>query len=343
MSDTQTPLGSEFDFGTTAAEVVAGLDLTGRVAIVTGGASGIGLETTRAFVSAGAEVIVGARHPARASEGLGSLRGVEVAPLDLIDPASIDSFAERFLGSRRHLHILVNNAGIMASPLARDARGYESQFATNHLGHFQLAIRLWPALLEAQGARVVALSSRGHRFAGVDFDDPNFERRPYDRWVAYGQSKTANALFAVWLDALGADHGVRAFSVHPGRIVATGLSRSLSPEEIAAIPVADANGRPFTDPADYIKSSEQGAATTVWCATSHQLDGRGGLYCEDCDVAPVVPADSQGLGVRPYAIDRELAERLWGLSERLTRSRLARSDTSSCAASRDQKTASMSH
>jgi NAD(P)-dependent dehydrogenase (short-subunit alcohol dehydrogenase family) len=171
---------------------------------------------------------------------------VTAETLDLMDPVSIDAFAERFVGSGQALHILVNNAGIMANPLTRDARGYESQFSTNHLGHFQLTARLWPALRRAEGARVVSLSSVGHRRAPVDFEDPNFERREYDRWVAYGQSKTANALFAVNLDTIGEPHGIRAFSVHPGGVV-TDLIRYVSTEEVRAYGVLDQHGRPVID------------------------------------------------------------------------------------------------
>jgi len=188
---------------------------------------------------------------------------VELETLELIDPASIDTFAGRFLSSGRPLDILIHNAGIMAPPLRRDARGYESQFATNHLGHFQLSARLWPALKQAGKARVVAVSSTGISFGGVDFDDPNFERREYDKWKAYGQSKTANALFAVVLDKRGQAHGIRAFSAHPGGIY-TDLARHLSLEELAF------DGE--------LKTPEQGAATSVWCATSPQLEGeRRGL------------------------------------------------------------------
>lgn len=242
---------------------------------------------------------------------MAGLDRVEIDSLDLIDPTSIDAFAERFLASGRPLHILVNNAGIMATPLVRDARGFESQLATNHLGHFQLTERLWPALRMASGARVVSLSSRGHIRAGVDFDDPHFERRPYDKWIAYGQSKTATALFAVALDARGEAHRVRAFSVHPGAVISE-LMRSMSEEEIRA---AVARSRELS----VFKTAEQGAATSVWCATSTQLDGMGGVYCEDCDIAEAAPADfPEQRGVRPWAMDRSLAERLWTKSEEWT-------------------------
>lgn len=318
MPTAQTPIGSGFGAATTAGEAIQGCNLSDKVAIVTGGYSGIGIETTRAFLSAGANVIVPARDREKATKALGALPGASVEAIDLMDPASIDAFADRFLASGQPLHILVNNAGIMANPLTRDARGYESQFSTNHLGHFQLTARLWPALRQAHGARVVSLSSYGHRRSGVDFDDWNFEHRAYDRWIAYGQSKTANALFAVALDARGEPYGVRAFSVHPGGI-ATDLIRYMSAEEIAAFGIRDAAGQPIIDPERNMKTPEQGAATSVWCATSPQLDGLGGVYCVDCNIAPEIPGDSTAVrGVRSWAIHPEFAERLWRLSEQLT-------------------------
>src|SRR3981189_652575 len=177
MPNSQAPFGSGFGAATTAGKVIRGYDLSGKVAIVTGGYAGIGLETTRAFLSSGARVVVPARDQEKARKALAPLRGAELESLDLMDPASIDDFAARFLASNGPLHILVNNAGIMANPLTRDARGYESQFATNHLGHFQLTARLWPALKQAKSARVVAVSSRGHRYSPIVFEDPNYEQR----------------------------------------------------------------------------------------------------------------------------------------------------------------------
>ena len=332
----QEPIDSGFGAASTASDVIDGIDLSGRVAIVTGGYSGIGLETTRALRSAGATVIVPARDHDRAATALEELDdvadGVEIEAMDLIDPASIDAFAERFLASGRPLHLLVNSAGIMATPLRRDARGYESQFATNHLGHFQLTARLWPALRQAKGARVVSVSSWGHHFSPVVFDDPNFEHREYDRWAAYGQSKTANILFALALDERGEANGVRAFSLHPGNIPSTDLGRYLAFEDLRGFGVIDEHGNPVSDPLRGTKTVEQGAATSVWCATSPRLDGMGGVYCEDCDVAPLGRADdavgpdteaiydlsTQSRGVMPYAVDPEAADRLWDLSERLT-------------------------
>ena len=321
MPTLQAPIASGFGPASTASEVLRGCDLTHKVAIVTGGYAGLGLETTRAFLSAGAKVIVPARDREKATRALGSMPGAVVEVLDLLDPTSVDAFADRFLASGQALHILVNNAGIMANPLTRDTRGYESQFSTNHLGHFQLTARLWPALRKAAGARVVSVSSRGHRRAGVEFDDPNFERRAYDPWIAYGQSKTANVLFALALDAIGEPHGVRAFSLHPGGII-TDLIRYMSAEALRATGAVDEAGRPVIDPARNMKTPEQGAATAVWCATSPQLDGLGGVYCENCNIAVAVPADStEPLGVFPWAINPEFADRLWSLSASLTGTR----------------------
>jgi NAD(P)-dependent dehydrogenase (short-subunit alcohol dehydrogenase family) len=310
MRSKQAPIHSGFGEQTTAREALGDRDLTGAIALVTGGHAGIGLETTRALSGAGATVIVGARAVELARAALAGIARVEVDHLDLLDPASIEAFAARFAASGRPLHMLVNNAGIMAPPLAYDARGFESQLATNHIGHFQLTARLWPALRAATGARVVSLSSRGHSRAGIDFEDPQFERRPYDKWIAYGQSKTANALFALALDARGEPHRIRAFAVHPGAVM-TDLVRSLPAEELQAIR-ARLVGSTY-------KTTEQGAATSVWCATSLKLDGMGGVYCEDADIAIPVAADSKQLGgVRPWAMDPSAAERLWALSEEWT-------------------------
>lgn len=317
MGSKQIPINSGFGAQTTARQALDGADLSGKVAIVTGGASGLGLETTRALASAGATVIVSARAPERVRQALEGIGRVELAALDLLDPASVAAFARGFVESGRPLDILINNAGVMAAPLERDARGYETQFSANHLGHFQLTAQLLPALLKADGARVVALSSRGHRYGGVDFDDPNFERRAYDKWKAYGQSKSANALFAVELDRRGAAHGIRAFSVHPGRIIDTALARHLSNDELRAAGVLDEHDRVRADSG--CKTVEQGAATTVWCAASPRLQGMGGVYCEDADIARAVGADAtDDFGVRPWASDPEAAQRLWAISEALT-------------------------
>src|SRR5260370_14383969 len=198
--------------------------------------------------------------------------------MELIDPASIDALAVKFLATGSPLHILVNSAGIGGAPLWREEGGYEFDFATNHLGHFQLAMRLWPALRQANGAGVVAASAWAHSRAPIVFEDPNFEHRDYLPWMAYGQSKTANILFALALDEQARAHGVRAFSLHPGSIVDTGLSKYLSPEVLRAAGMVDANGKPLLDPAKGPKTVEQGAATSVRCATSPQLDVMASVY-----------------------------------------------------------------
>jgi NAD(P)-dependent dehydrogenase (short-subunit alcohol dehydrogenase family) len=324
MSSKQAPIHSGFGATTTARETLHGIDLNGKVAIVTGGYSGIGLETTRALAAAGATVIVPARTPDKARQALSSIPRVEQRSLNLLDPGSIDAFANEFLASGRPLHMLINNAGIMAAPLARDSRGYESQFSANHLGLFQLTARLWPALRNAHGARVVSVSSRAHQRAGMDFDDPQFQHRAYDRWQAYGQSKTANVLFAVELDRRGEASGVRAFSVHPGAIL-TDLSRHMTDEELRGYGLSRDDkpgfipaGKSVAEGGDF-KTLEQGAATSVWCATSPQLAGMGGVYCQDVEIAEVCQPDSaSNNGVSPWAIDPKAAERLWVLSEELT-------------------------
>ncbi len=322
MVTEQKPLLSGFGPKTTAEEALAGRDLRGKVAIVTGGHAGLGLETTRVLSNAGATVVIGSRDLKKAQMAVAKMKNVEIGQLDLASPNSIDRFANEFLSSNRPLDLLINNAGIMATPLMRDDRGYEMQFATNHLGHFQLTARLWEALKKSRNARVVALSSRGHARGEVDFSDPNFDKRPYDKWAAYGQSKSANSLFAVELDKRGQEHGIRAFAVHPGGIL-TDLLRYMTDEELSAYGISRENGvikiPDATKVSERFKTIEQGAATTVWCAISAQLNGKGGVYCEDCDIAPMVPADSKLLsGVRPWAVDKAAAESLWILSEKLT-------------------------
>ena len=315
MTSPQAPIASPFGYRSTALEVVADIDLSGKVAMVTGGYSGLGTETVRALAAAGAKVIVAARRPDAAAKDLEGVEGdISIVHLDLADPGSIDACADEVAAQVPALHILVNNAAIMANPLTRDARGYESQFATNHLGHFQLVARLWPLLAAAGGARVVSVSSIGHRLNGLDLDDPNFERRDYDKWKAYGQAKSANALFALALDAKGEAHGVRAYSVHPGGI-ATPLQRHLTMEEQVAMGWYDAEGNVHKA----FKTPEQGASTSVWCATSPLLDGIGGVYCENCNIgAPWKEGDPPGSGVFPHIMDKDLADALWAKSEELT-------------------------
>ncbi|OII43077.1 SDR family NAD(P)-dependent oxidoreductase [Plantibacter sp. MMLR14_011] len=310
----QHPIGSGFGHSSTAAEVLEGIDLTGKLAIVTGGYSGIGREAVRALVGAGAQVIVPARRPETARAELAGIDGVEVDELDLADLASVEAFADRFLATGRGLDLVITNAGVMAAPETRVGPGWELQFATNHLGHFALVNRLWPAIVKGGSSRVVALSSSGHKRSGIRWDDVQFEHG-YDKWEAYGQAKTANALFALQLDTLGAEEGVRAFSVHPGGIL-TPLQRHLPREEMMALGWVDADGNLLVSG---FKSPEQGAATEVWAATSPSLDGLGGVFCEDCDIAaPAETAVSPASGVADHATDPEEAARLWALSAELT-------------------------
>lgn len=314
MSTAQHKIGSGFDAHSTADDVLAGLDLTGKLAVVTGGYSGLGLETTRALTEAGARVVVPARRPEVAQEAVAGIDGVEVDELDLGDLDSVRGFAERFLASGRRIDFMIDNAGIMACPETRVGPGWEAQFATNHLGHFALVNRLWPAI-QSGGARVVSVSSRGHHFSGMRWDDVNWQRGDYDKWQAYGQAKTANVLFAVHLDRLGQEHGVRAFSLHPGGIM-TPLQRHLPKEEMIASGWIDEDGNPI--PQVGFKTPQEGAATQVWAATSPQLDGLGGVYLEDCDIAEPAPADGERSGVKDWAVDPEQAARLWELSAELT-------------------------
>lgn len=306
-----TPLGPD----ATADQVLDGLDLRGRTALVTGASGGLGLETARALAAHGAEVVLAARPGEkleRASAGLrAQLPGaaVHALALDLSDLDAVRAAAAEALARFPRLQLLVDNAGIMACPLQRTAQGFESQFGVNHLGHFLFTCLLAPALLAAAPARVVVLSSGGHKYAAVDFDDPNFERRPYDKWLAYGQSKTANALFAVGLERRLGGRGVHAFAVHPGAI-ATDLGRHLTRADIAQMSQGAAGGRLA------FKSIPAGAATAVWAATSPSLEGRGGLYLEDCGIARPAAGEGDAGGYLPYALDAEAAERLWALSER---------------------------
>ncbi|MBV7533728.1 SDR family NAD(P)-dependent oxidoreductase [Chitinophaga sp. sic0106] len=309
MNPYQQPIPSRFNAQSTASEVAAGHQLQGKNVIVTGGSAGIGFEIVQTFSRAGANVIVGARDAARAHEKLADLPNTTFIPLDLADPASVDAFAGQYLATHQQLHFLFNNAGVFFPPeLKKDKRGYELQFGANHLGHFQLAGLLWPALQHAGGARVIAHSSVGHRRMGLRLDDPNFEQHPYDPMKAYAQSKTANALFAVHLNKLGLSHQVQAYSVHPGAIL-TDVVLHMSPEELESWKKRVKN----------FKTTEQGASTAVWCALSEELNGIGGVYCEDCNIAPVVANDESIVyGVRTYAGDEDSAAELWQFSEHAT-------------------------
>jgi NAD(P)-dependent dehydrogenase (short-subunit alcohol dehydrogenase family) len=314
----QQHVGSPFHAKSTGAEVLAGVDLSGKVAIVTGGYSGIGLETTRALAGRGAQVIVPVRDPAKAAPALADIAGhVESAALDLGNLASVRQFAATMANQLTRLDILINNAGIMACPETRLGPGWESQFATNHLGHMAMTLGLMDLLRGTEGARVVALASTGHKVSGIRWDDVHFTAEPYDKWKAYGQSKSANALFANALSRRLAPSGGLAFGVHPGGIF-TPLQRHLTVEETTMLGWTNADGSPSELAKRGFKSPEQGCSTSLWAATSPLLAGKPGVYCEDCEVAlPTDPASPMARysGCDAHIADDEGAERLWAMSE----------------------------
>ena len=314
----QQPVGSGFENRPDGADVIKDQDLAGKTAIVTGGYSGIGVETTRALAAKGVKALVPARSREKAEANLAGIEGdVTVGTLDLGDLASIRAFAQTATAELSQLDLLINNAGIMACPETRIGPGWEAQFGTNHLGHMALTVGLMPLLQKTPGARVIALSSTGHKRSDIRWDDPHFTSGEYDKWDAYGQSKTANALFANALSRRLKESGGLAFSVHPGGIF-TPLQRHLSQEEQVQLGWLNEDGSPSELAKQGFKTPEQGCATTLWAATSAQLDGKPGVYCEDCDIA--APTDHESpmgrfRGVEPHACDDEAAERLWEMSE----------------------------
>ena len=303
-----------FDATSTTDDVMAGISLAGKLAVVTGASSGLGVETCRVLAAAGAAVLMLARDSDKLAAVALELQQdnpaaiLHTASVDLADLDSVRTTAAAILAEHAQIHLLINNAGVMACPLARTAQGYEMQFGTNHLGHFLFTCLLVPALVAGAPGRVVTLSSAGHKIADVNLDDSAYIVREYDKWQAYGESKTANALFAVGLDARLAGKGVRSFAVHPGAIV-TELGRHMDEADYQFLMSRQPAGQEMT-----LKSVEQGAATSVWAATSPELAGRGGVYLEDCQVAGPATADSSA-GVESYAVDAAAAERLWAVSE----------------------------
>lgn len=312
----------------TTDDVLAGIDLSGKHFLVTGASAGLGVETSRALASRGAFVTMAVRDLAKGGGAIGQVRSavpganVELRELDLANLTSVRSFAAGFLADHSSLDVLICNAGVMACPHGTTDDGFEMQFGTNHLGHFLLIRLLMPALIAAEGARVVLLSSAGHRLGDVDLDDPGWERTAYDPWVAYGRSKTANVLCAVGVDARHAADGVRAFAVHPG-VIMTELSRHLTEESWAAFQAMRPPGEKTV-----MKSIPQGAATTVYAATSPELDGLGGRYLEDCHLADLTDDPTSRSGVRAYALDPARADALWELSDRLVGLSAAPADSS---------------
>ncbi len=300
-----------YGFETTTDDVIAGVDLTGTIAVVTGASAGIGVETVRALAAAGARVVLAARNAERTEAAADSVRervpgaAVEVGLLDLTSLDSVRAFAEWYLAQHDVLQLLVNNAGVMYTPFERTAEGFEMQFGTNHLGHFLLTCLLVPALIAGAPSRVVNLSSGGHLGSDIVWDDPNFERREYDKFAAYGQSKTANILFSVELDRRLGDRGVHAYAVHPG-MISTELGRYMTSDDVTALMERARRGPSGGMPPR--KSIPQGAATTVWAATAPGLESEGGTYLADCQVT-----DQHA----PWARDPASAARLWELSEKL--------------------------
>jgi NAD(P)-dependent dehydrogenase (short-subunit alcohol dehydrogenase family) len=307
-----SPIVTPFDKESTAAEVISGVNLDGKRAVITGASSGIGVETARALASANAEVVLAVRNPkagAEVAQQLTESTGnskIRVEELELTSPASVAAFVDRW---KDPIHILINNAGIMAAPLSRTAEGWEIQLATNHIGHFALAVGLHRALAQANGARVIALSSPAHIANPVNFDDLNWEEREYATWAAYGEAKSANVLFAVHADKLWSGDGIRVNVLSPGSIW-TGLQRFLGPEDLERLKAAEASG------AAVFKTPEQGAATSVLVASSPQIEGVGASYFEDCQEAGLNEPGTRS-GVAAHAIDPETAERLWKVTAEL--------------------------
>ncbi|MBT0768677.1 SDR family NAD(P)-dependent oxidoreductase [Kineosporia sp. J2-2] len=323
MTRDQRPLGSGFTAASTSTDVIDGLDLTGRNVIVTGGHGRLGREITRTLAAAGASVTVASRDPHRARSALTGIEHVQVEQLDLTDPASIDAFTRGWIRTGRPLHALVNNAAVMFSPeLRHDARGNEISFSTSHLGHFQLTRSLVPALIQASGSRVLTVTSGAARFGGIRWDELAF-RTGYDGGTAYAQSKRANVLFTVELDRRHADDGIRAFAAHPGVVIGPGPHHPDALASYRAQGLVDENGATVIDPGAGKKTVAQGAATPVFGAVSPVLDGFGGLYLKDSDVAVLddtvrpLTAGSIPSDANSAMLDPADAERLWAVSEQL--------------------------
>ncbi|GAA2697966.1 SDR family NAD(P)-dependent oxidoreductase [Actinoplanes palleronii] len=326
----QHRIDTPFTAASTADEVLTGLDLTGRHVVITGGTGGLGLEVTRALSKAGASITVAARTTGRAAATLAGINRVEVSELDLLDPDSIDAFANRYLATGRPLHMLINSAGNTYGKHTLDARGYEAGFAAFHLGHFQLTLALHPALQAAHGARIVNVSSGAHRTSDIRWDDLHFAQG-YNGNLAYGQTKTAGVLFAVELDRRWAGEDIRAFAVHPGISIASSLAHmeqgTFTMRQLQAMGLVDENEQPIIDPEHEKKTPQQAAATIVFGATSPLLDGIGGVYLKNSNVAPLDPTPWGPTPVgekpvvlsdaAPHALDPASAQRLWALSEKL--------------------------
>jgi NAD(P)-dependent dehydrogenase (short-subunit alcohol dehydrogenase family) len=312
----QKPIGSGFGHSSTVDEIIGNTNLSGKNYIVTGGYSGIGLEDVRVLAEAGAHVTVPARNRKKAETALAGLSGtIKIADMDLGDLTSVRKFAREYTDTGRSLHGLINNAGVMACPLSRVGNGWEYQFAVCHIGHFELTKGLEHSLKSTEGARVVALSSTAHIITDIHWDDPHFHNHEYDKWQAYGQAKTANALFALGLDKKWKADGVRAFSVHPGGIF-TPLQRHMSLEDMVALGWKNPDGSVPEAVEAMFKSPAAGGATALWCSLSPQLAGMGGVFCEDCDISMAGDENSSRYQhARDWICDPEKADRLWSMTE----------------------------
>lgn len=321
ISGAQKPINSGFSNQSEPKDILKNIDLHNKVAIVTGGYSGIGLETTKALVAVGANVIIPAKRPEIANQNLnGVVSETNIIKMDLGNLNSVKNFTNSFKENFNTLSLLINNAGIMACPETRVGDNWESQFAINHIGHFLLTRELMNILADTEGSRFVSLSSSAHALTGILWDDIHFNKQPYNKWMAYGQSKTASSLIAIELNKKMKDYGVESFSVHPGGII-TPLQRYLEKEEMIALGWMDEDGSPSELAKNYFKSPSQGASTTLWCATSNDLNGLGGVFCEDCDIAKRKSEVDESLqrytGVANWAVDTDEATRLWELSEEI--------------------------
>ena len=317
ISNDQKNLNSGFGAKSEPSEILDGINLSGKTAIVTGGYSGIGIETTRALSEAGANVIIPARRPEEAMVALdGIIPKDHIFEMDLSDLESIKRFTD-LAKNNLSLNILINNAGIMACPESKTSNGWDLQFAVNHIGHFVLTHELVDSMDQSSGARIINLSSTAHKFSGICWDDIHFSNS-YDKWVSYGQSKTATSLFSIELDRRFKDKNIRSFAVHPGGIF-TPLQRHLQQEEMVAMGWLNADGSLSELAKAGFKSSTQGASTSLWAATSSQLDNKGGLYCENCDVANLAGGspEERYFGVRDWAVDPSEAEKLWHCTEKM--------------------------
>ena len=321
VSNNQAPIQSGFNSKSASSDVLKGTNLEGKLAIVTGGYSGIGLETTKGLIAVGADVIIPAKRPDVASKNLkGIVPNKNIIEMDLANLNSVRKFTESINENFNKLDILINNAGIMACPETRIGNNWECQFAVNHIGHFLLTKNLMPMMKDVDGARFISLSSSAHALTGILWDDIHFHHQPYDKWMAYGQSKTASSLIAIEFNEKMKNYGVSGFAVHPGGII-TPLQRHLPKEEMVALGWMQEDGSPTELVKNFFKTTNQGSSTSLWCATNEKLNGIGGVFCEDCDVAKrkseIEESMQRYFGVADWAIDLKEASKLWDMTEKM--------------------------